>query len=78
MSQKQLVHMSVPNHLGGDVAKSLSHIQSDAKLFASGNSRKKLPISFLVQQEKRELLRMGMQSHVNSKIRPDSAKVTYG
>ena len=81
MSHKQLAHMSMQNvSFCGDMNKSLSHIQSDAKLFATGNhSRKKLPIGFLVQQEKRELHKMGMHSsHSNSKIRPDSAKVTYG
>jgi len=43
----------------------------------AGHQRKKLPIGFLVQQEKRELHKMGMQIG-NNKMRPDSAKVTLG
>ena len=39
-------------------------------------NKNKLPIGFLVQQEKRELHKFGMQ--VNGKMRPDSAKVTLG
>ena len=38
------------------------------------HQRKKLPIGFLVQKEKRELHKMGMQN--GSKMRPDSAKPT--
>ena len=38
------------------------------------HQRKKLPIGFLVQKEKRELHKMGMQN--GAKIRPDSAKPT--
>ena len=38
------------------------------------HQRKKLPIGFLVQKEKRELHKMGTQN--GSKIRPDSAKPT--
>ena len=39
-------------------------------------NKNKLPIGFLVQQEKRELHKMGVS--VGGKMRPDSAKVTLG
>ena len=80
MSHKQL--MSSQNMpFGGD--SSFAQLPNDAKFYASGNqSRKKLPIGFLVQQEKRELHKMGIHAshtfHSQAKSRPDSAKITYG
>ena len=77
-SNKSLVNVSSSGQINHDT-KSLSQVQSDPKIFSSANTRRKLPIGFLVQQEKRELHKMGMQTTPGStKMRPDSAKVTVG
>ena len=78
-------NLSNSNQLDTNSVPNLSHNHSSAVFtnqIASvpsypGHQRKKLPIGFLVQQEKRELHKMGMQSGFN-KMRPDSAKVTLG
>ena len=66
-------NMSSVNFAQGTMANNTSNSMLNN---APGHQRKKLPIGFLVQQEKRELHKMGMQ--LGSKMRPDSAKVTLG
>ena len=70
--------VNVGSNLGG-----IGVVQSNKNLHATmstsmqpSHNRRKLPIGFLVQQEKRELHKMGMTN--GGKLRPDSAKVTLG
>lgn len=74
MSSKQN-NLTMSNQFDTKSMPGLSHNTSDVR-FSTGHQRKKLPIGFLIQQEKRELHKMGMQ--MGSKMRPDSAKVTLG
>ena len=79
----QVTNLSGSQQIDSRSLQGLSINQSAANFSASGNviphqNRKKLPIGFLVQQEKRELHKMGLSLHGNPKLRPDSAKVTLG
>jgi hypothetical protein len=41
-------------------------------------AKKKLPFGFLVQQEKKELQKIGINTFGHMRMRPDSAKVELG
>ena len=69
--------------MGSNLTGGSGVVQSNKNLLSSmntsfnpGQHRRKLPIGFLVQQEKRELHKMGMIP--GGRLRPDSAKVTLG
>jgi hypothetical protein len=75
-------HQSSKGHLSHNMSNTQlgQTISSAVGAHQTGNAaqgRKKLPFGFLVQQEKKELHKMGMAG-ISGRMRPDSAKVEIG